>query len=765
YKNKIVIPEMYSAFDWLGENFLRVRLDYLYGVYSTETQQIILNADFDFLFRNGEFFVLGKEMLQGLSDLNGEILLQPEYEDIDVQPYGFRSGIARVIKSGKAGFFDLSNKKWITEPVLDIISNYPEANGFFRVNSGGKPVTDNYNQVYEIEGGKWGIVDTNGRQIIPVIYDAIFPFAEDAGIYKCQNPTTTDYYSADGTLLSNGASRFEKSLIGRISSRSPFKPLKISSADGPEGGDATAFYMDDHSGYWLGTGSSGGVYYSADRGYSWEMRNEGLGPVHVYLLIERGDSLYVVYTSGEDRLTDQDAVSVSKVACWNSENKMWLSVYPENEEGKILNILLSMDLLREQRSREQQFPNAWKASSSGEEYFTGFNTMENLYSRSVIDKIEHAGDSIRGIPHDMLFNWGGNVYSDQDKLILLSKSGLYRYGPEHIVDEFSESGLIASDVTDIVASGNDYYLREGDHDIWLWNGIRFKKVFNSFEWNKSKKGKLFSRSTGVLHGDKDKVLVVVADQLLELDKNGTSRILFTGDFVPEVSESFSEYPDHFVQPQEAIRGADGKLRLLCKLVKNNVFEDGIYLLAELNESTGKLNLRSNDIFFTQFTSASLFQDTKNTWLCYDQFLIHPVNRDTLTLPASADVYLFGNRELICSDPSGKIYLLGDSRTLLVYDPVVKKWQKINFEGKNLRCISVDKQGNLYAAEGYQYMFYCDGTGEMYRPAKMYFSQWTNHGFEWVEQENAINTKIICIRPHHNGGLMIGTAGSGLLLGK
>jgi len=53
------------------------------------------------------------------------------------------------------------------------------------------------------------------------------------------------------------------------------------SANGPFGADATSFYEDKQGNYWLGTGSSGGVYFSNDKGQNWEQRNNGIGPWHI----------------------------------------------------------------------------------------------------------------------------------------------------------------------------------------------------------------------------------------------------------------------------------------------------------------------------------------------------------------------------------------------------------------------------------------------------------------------------------------------------
>jgi len=81
--------------------------------------------------------------------------------------------------------------------------------------------------------------------------------------------------------------------IDNIPKKSLYDTSRWIDSGGPEGADATAFHIDPDGNYWLGTGSSGGVYVSADKGESWIAVNHGIGPVHVLSIGEFKNDLYI----------------------------------------------------------------------------------------------------------------------------------------------------------------------------------------------------------------------------------------------------------------------------------------------------------------------------------------------------------------------------------------------------------------------------------------------------------------------------------------
>jgi hypothetical protein len=87
---------------------------------------------------------------------------------------------------------------------------------------------------------------------------------------------------------------------------------------GPQGCDATSFFVDKKGNYWLGTGSSGGVYFSKNKGKTWEARNNRIGPVHVAHIAEIKDTLYIQVS---DNTFGRD--SNIRFYWWKPKTKEW----------------------------------------------------------------------------------------------------------------------------------------------------------------------------------------------------------------------------------------------------------------------------------------------------------------------------------------------------------------------------------------------------------------------------------------------------------
>ncbi|HAA01172.1 MAG TPA: hypothetical protein DCD96_05945, partial [Flavobacteriales bacterium] len=102
------------------------------------------------------------------------------------------------------------------------------------------------------------------------------------------------------------------------------------------------------------------------------------------------------------------------------------------------------------------------------------------------------------------------------------------------------------------------------------------------------------------------------------------------------------------------------------------------------------------------------------------------------------------------------------RTIAFRDPRTRLWQRFYFEGMQLNTIGFDHQGQLYAAAGFRYMFYCDGAAEQLQSAGLYRFVPGSNGAEWKKVENPVNPKILSITTWPGRGLLLGTSGSGLV---
>jgi GYF domain 2/WG containing repeat len=70
-----------------------------------------------------------------------------------------------------------------------------ETTGCSKINIGGSEDSDN-----NISGGKWGLIDKNGKLLVPCEYESILTFFS-SGYIKARNDEKIDYYDFDGRFL------------------------------------------------------------------------------------------------------------------------------------------------------------------------------------------------------------------------------------------------------------------------------------------------------------------------------------------------------------------------------------------------------------------------------------------------------------------------------------------------------------------------------------------------------------------------------------
>ena len=97
----------------------------------------------------------------GFKDNKGKVLMQPKY---DFPPGTFSEGIVIVKNSGLngTGFMDASGREIVAPQYT---TAYPFTNGVALACKGGRDIYGT--------GGKWGVIDKNGKVVIPFIYDRI----------------------------------------------------------------------------------------------------------------------------------------------------------------------------------------------------------------------------------------------------------------------------------------------------------------------------------------------------------------------------------------------------------------------------------------------------------------------------------------------------------------------------------------------------------------------------------------------------------------
>ncbi|MFI5204049.1 MAG: hypothetical protein ACHQF2_06085, partial [Flavobacteriales bacterium] len=184
--------------------------------------------------------------------------------------YDYRSCILLTKKSGLTGAWDLSRNEWITKPCFDFRSA-KHRGGIYTIYK----KRNNDTLV--------GLLNSAGEIIRKPEFKS-FDFLAEWEVYQGIYPDgKIVYFKETGEQTPDLGSKIELSMLPFLKNAAS-KRLTASnwkSLNGPAGADATAFYIDKKGNYWLGTGSSGGVYFSSDKGNTWSPRLKGSGPVHV----------------------------------------------------------------------------------------------------------------------------------------------------------------------------------------------------------------------------------------------------------------------------------------------------------------------------------------------------------------------------------------------------------------------------------------------------------------------------------------------------
>jgi len=119
----------------------------------------------------------------------------------------------------------------------------------------------------------------------------------------------------------------------------------IISMYGPPGGEVTSFLNDSYGNYWIGTGSSGGIYLSNDKGNNWKPVNKNIGVSHIFEIIEKDNEIftYLVPNDSLGLLMDEERFwgsTVKDLAKWykyNSSDSSWNVISLSSFEYKIFN--------------------------------------------------------------------------------------------------------------------------------------------------------------------------------------------------------------------------------------------------------------------------------------------------------------------------------------------------------------------------------------------------------------------------------------------
>jgi hypothetical protein len=115
----------------------------------------------------------------GYCDSNKNILITPQYDYVERFT---KQGIAKVIRNGKHGYINTAGKEII-------VCKYRKSGYFY------------YNRTFAWLDDKAGLIDTNGAEIIPFIYDSILFNPSSPQLIAVHQNGKWGFYNANGKLL------------------------------------------------------------------------------------------------------------------------------------------------------------------------------------------------------------------------------------------------------------------------------------------------------------------------------------------------------------------------------------------------------------------------------------------------------------------------------------------------------------------------------------------------------------------------------------
>lgn len=560
------------------------------------------------------------------------------------------------------------------------------------------------------------------------------------------------------------------------------------SSNGPIGADATSFYLDKKGSYWLGTGSSGGMYYSSNKGKSWEERNKGIGPWHIVNIMSQNDTLFIKVNQFSNQKNGQ-----VRFYYWEKLNSSWVYVPADLSWSGRETPSYGTRLYEKFDALEEAEYKTWETSSKlnykrtpGAKY--SFRDADYYFERGVdpsgVMPDYYAGRQVRrvfgykeeekafadlnkGFPRDMVALSAGNLFDlGKGNQILLSKSGPYLVKKEKSIKPMSVQGMVATDVRQMVTNSEGIiYGLVNEADIWKYEKGNWSCVFNAYEKQLERDNPISLKGydTQQLSMQKDEsILFVFCGDIWRLDPDGNSyEIKIDNQTLKTSSENTHIYYSTVCEDE------DGTFFLTAYLEysENNpsIYSSNERILererALLKWSNNKLELVE---VLDMYSEPWLFVDrTGKVWL-KDGVSMKSVGSKAKEVDKLDVNYNRIWKASLALKPNGDFAFVSDQKIML-WSAKESVWSEVA-DLKNLysvSCIGFDDKGDLYAGTGKQYSTGCGGDG-FYGADNGVFKWEKDH---WEPILNGVNTWVFSLAPEKEFGLAVGTSGSGVQLLK
>jgi hypothetical protein len=540
-----------------------------------------------------------------------------------------------------------------------------------------------------------------------------------------------------------------------------------SSLEGPLGADATAFTIDDKGNYWLGTGSSGGVYFSKDRGNTWNPMLKGMGAMHVSALLFKADTLWAKVQDMrlKELLPNQNLITAYFYLSGKKKKQQWKW---EQAEARFMEIEKSMrynDILLFNRYQEN-FPlkKTSLAYSRLIQYYKGFgvdfkNESFDLYQHEVSNRFIgfHAIDSSiqtlnASFPPDV-FELNRNIDLDDERMILLSKTGLYFSENKQALYAAPRSGLTATDVRLLRKRNNgDLIALVGTGEIWCYRNNNWKMLFTTND---------YFRKYG-----KDSLDVGLDIPTFDVSADGSIVFPFGADMW-EISATDIVQPLLFhgnLLNETDFNGVAGNVNLFggTKLATNNYLFLGV---SRSNEQFQVFQWKDSQFSLLRTFASPVFTfaytDKKgNVWIVSDS--VYLWNKASVTLQGTLERNGVTFSTAISSNEKGNVVVLANN-VFYQWEPDEKEWYPYLFDfdaSSNARAyssIAISENKEVYVGTAPYYSIGCGFSTEGYPEGVFIFT-----GSKLVSLKNNINNWIYALEFDTNDNLCSGTSGSGVL---
>jgi len=701
----------------------------------------------------------------GFSNREGAEILACEYDEIN-EYFNYTSKIAVVTTNGKKGLFDRASQKMVTAPKYSDILLYDEKiNGLTKVLFGGEIYWDSLSYANKVRGGKTGYIDSIGTEIIPPVYDNV-SYNNEVSLYLCNKGKVRDYYNNKGKKVMDGESRFMNSYLGRkMLENQKILELSWNSANGPVGADATAFYYDEEGTYWLGTGSSGGVYRSTDKGKSWIETNNGIGPRHIIFINKLNDTLFIV-DQGAGSYSGYELYSgefgyFESVHFWNASTKSW-NLIPESRKYTIANELFTIANAAKYETNNLQIVSGYGAGIS---YFPTYinNTYYYSYPYSYVGTYNAATYTydtlvVKGMPRDCYLNAAGNIFKVEDEnYVLLSKSGIFKFSAGTSVSNLPEKGLLASDITQIgtLPSGG-IIVREGTSDIWKYENNTWTKILDAYKMNEQLGKSEYGYYTGNFSIDKKgNILVPFRSNIYEFSPDGNMKLLLeAGDLTKHDATSYNGYSSlNFIQ---AIRDKNNRTWVMTHAAG---YYSNAFGVLEVNDA-GKL-VYVDSTFKSGYGSPFIFADKKGNVWKYSEYIIEMLGNSNAS-KLKTNNWDF-NINKVATGSNGEIAVVSSYSSISIYVPEKSKWVDVTLNGaSNITALEYDSKGNLLVSTNYEFEYFCGEENKIKKADPMMgYIEFSMDGVKIKALNNPVNPRVLSFCAHPTLGMLVGTSGSGL----